>query len=116
MIHTHLELFLNECSEIEKAATKGPWTAINCKIYALEPPPLMQKLAVLENLGASEDTKLIAFSRNNFNTLTESLRLAVKEMKLSVSRADDYGDSFITAPIRDALEKIDSLAKARGGE
>lgn len=57
--------------------------------------------------GRKEDAVFIAKSNPAaFIALVESLREAVEEMRVSVARADDHGDSYITEPIRNALASI----------
>lgn len=120
MTPTPLELFLNECTEKERAATPTGW---QYQANMLLGPSVEYNgntgAADLGSVHSNDDLKFIVFSRNNINTLTESLRLAVealnKYMDCHYNAKSDLSQDDLDVVVKEALSKIDSLVKARSG-
>lgn len=116
---THLEAFLAKSKELREAATPGPWK-YDLGNVEVEGPERCHVATVAniegryEHLNGNdwvEDGDFIAHACNTSETKDEIIRVMAESMKETRNRADDYADSWISKPIREALAQVEEMAK-----
>lgn len=111
-----LQQRLDEIKSREKAATPGPWEhrvdwdAVDEYSPSVEFCWGISKVSEDGFTGSVADGLFIAKSRTDLPFLVQALEIATQAMSDSIARADDYGDSYNSQPIREALKQIKKLA------
>lgn len=125
----NLENFLENSKQVTEAATPAPWYIVSdLPNYAVvnaektESGPRFKRLVVCsenhrysyrgDTFGSSKsDAQFIAYSRNTAEAKDQMILLMAEAMKQTRDRADDYADSWISKPIREAIARVEGLAK-----
>jgi hypothetical protein len=78
---TATQKFIEEVETRLKVATPGPWVVTNCNVFAFSRPlPSMQLIAECKNIGASEDSALIAHAPTDLAKAIAAIKIAVQEL------------------------------------
>ncbi len=122
-----LKQLRTEMRAASEKATSGPWESDQCgDVWSTTAPKRYEEWAeayLFRTIGTTRtgpdpgDAKYIALANpanlkrllDALDAAEEALREAREAMRESVARSDDYGDSFCSRPIRDALKRMDEV-------